>query len=67
MKPIITIDNGNSPMDMDYYGYALITQRAGWNVGKMDKESEDTVGMDTLFTKIDFEKALKKVSRKIKK
>ena len=66
MKPIVTITNDNSPMNMDYYGHALLTQRAGWTVGELSEELED-VTVETLFTKADFEKALKKVSRKVKK
>ena len=65
MKRIITIPaDGTSPMNMDYYGHALLTQKGGWTEEELGIESEE---MEPFFTKTVFEEALKKASRQIDK
>jgi hypothetical protein len=69
VEQIEFVSDGNSPIDMDYYGHALLTQKAGWTSGELGdgSDEEESVGINTMFTKTDFEKALKKVSRKVKR
>lgn len=66
MEKINFGSDGNSPVDMNYYGHALMTQRGGWTSGELgDRVYEERIGgVDTVFTKNDFQKALKKVSQR---
>lgn len=61
---IIVAPDEDSLVEMDY-GLALLTQKGGWTAGEMGSGSEE---LETdVYTKLDFEKALKKVSRNVKK
>jgi hypothetical protein len=47
------------------WGRELLAQKGGWTAGELGIDLTETKG--SVFTKEDFEGALKKVSRKIKK
>jgi len=67
MGQIIVIGDGNSPTNMEYYGFALITQRAGWTMSELGEGIEESAKLEAAFTKANFEKILKKVSSRVKK
>jgi len=56
--------DGNSPVVINF-SEDLLTQKGGWTAEELGLELDEE--KQITFTKQDFEKALKKVSRKVKK
>ena len=54
--------DGNTPLAINF-GEGLLTQKGGWTMEEIGEDIEES----PVFAKVDFENALKKASRRVKR